>query len=84
MRRTLNTGKVLDRLYGNRQTMPCFYCKKNILRRDATFDHKKPLSAGGYDKGKNGVISCLTCNQAKGSMTVEQFINLRINHDNQT
>jgi 5-methylcytosine-specific restriction endonuclease McrA len=60
----------------------CFYCGRKTLLgsqfagnpRQATFDHVKPLSGGGYDKAKNGVLACRACNGAKGSLSVGVFI----------
>lgn len=73
-RRKLNTTVVLNRLYGKHSVRPCHYCGMRVRREDATFDHLVPLCRGGYDKASNGVIACQSCNQAKGQMTAEEFL----------
>lgn len=72
-RRGMNTSGAVKRLFGNRKRRPCAYCGRVLTAEAATFDHVRPLSAGGYDKTKNGAISCRDCNSRKGSMSVEQF-----------
>lgn len=72
-RRQLDTRQVKERLFKGRRKRPCAYCWRFITLAEATFDHIIPLSRGGYDKGRNGVIACLACNQAKGAMTGEEF-----------
>lgn len=75
-RRTLDTSKALERLFGNRKHKPCAYCGKRLTLQTATFDHVKAFSQGGYDKTKNGAIACRPCNRRKGAMTREQFLKL--------
>lgn len=40
----------------------------------STIDHILPLSKGGHRKVSNMVLSCVSCNNAKGSMSSEDFI----------
>lgn len=75
-RRTLSTGAALRGMFGDRKRRPCAYCKAPLTIEQATFDHVRALSAGGYDKRKNGAIACRDCNSRKGSMSREQFLNL--------
>ena len=70
-----------DQLFGNKKRLPCAYCRELITRDEATLDHIKPLSSGGYNRLKNYAVSCQSCNQKKGSMTREQFLNL-LSHAN--
>lgn len=72
-RRTLKTGAAKRRLFGGRKHRPCAYCGARLSIESATFDHVKALSQGGYDKTKNGVLACRSCNSAKGSMTADAF-----------
>jgi 5-methylcytosine-specific restriction endonuclease McrA len=55
----------------------CYYCNKVLNKEcnDITIDHLFPLSLGGdaFER-KNLVICCKTCNKAKGSMLLEDFI----------
>ncbi|MES2323238.1 MAG: HNH endonuclease signature motif containing protein [Pseudomonadota bacterium] len=71
--RVLRTSQILDRMFGKKQCMPCAYCGKMLLRNAATFDHKKALANGGYDKSSNGAIACFKCNMRKGTLSVEDF-----------
>ena len=49
----------------------CVYCgsKENL-----TVDHVRPKSKGGTDTADNLVTACRPCNQAKGSMHVDVFL----------
>lgn len=58
----------------------CTYCNRRVTRNApqghptfATVDHIIPLSKGGYDGPRNWCIACDKCNQAKGSLTVEEW-----------
>lgn len=74
--RGMKTRGALKRLFDGRKHRPCVYCGKRLSLETASFDHVKALSQGGYDKTRNGAISCRPCNQRKGSMSREQFVNL--------
>lgn len=45
----------------------CRYCAKPVAREDITIDHVVPLSQGGLDVAENLALSCMSCNQEKGS-----------------
>jgi 5-methylcytosine-specific restriction endonuclease McrA len=75
--RSMSTTSAIHRLFGNRKRRPCAYCGAKLTAAEATFDHVKALSQGGYDKTRNGAIACHKCNRAKGSKSVEQFLNER-------
>jgi 5-methylcytosine-specific restriction endonuclease McrA len=65
----------------------CYYCRRLMttthVHREGvappldrvTWDHKIPLSMGGKNKLSNKVLACLRCNQLKGSLTDEEFVN---------
>jgi 5-methylcytosine-specific restriction endonuclease McrA len=55
----------------------CAYCNRRLSAKQATVDHVKPKSAGGYDKRKNYALACRSCNHAKGSLTVAEFLKRR-------
>lgn len=55
----------------------CFYCKKRIKYKVATFDHRHPKSLGGKDNLENLVIACTTCNEAKGNRTEAEFTHVK-------
>lgn len=75
--RRSNTSGMLDQLFGTRAKRPCAYCGRVLQRHQATFDHVRALSQGGYDKTRNGAIACGACNNAKGSLSREEFLKLR-------
>lgn len=58
----------------------CYYCGCKIhlgehnLLPIATLDHMIPLSLGGTDEPHNVVAACWGCNNAKGSLTAQAFI----------
>lgn len=63
----------------------CHYCHRDDLilengkgGKQATVDHKKPISAGGkeFDK-ENFAVCCMSCNSKKGSTDLETFVNGR-------
>lgn len=50
----------------------CVYC--GITDVPLELDHVKPKSRGGSDRTSNLVVSCVNCNQEKGSQPVEEFV----------
>lgn len=73
-KRRKSTSRWKDKLFGKRNTRPCYYCGKKLSRATATFDHVRPLSKGGYDKLKNGVLACARCNTLKSDTEAGTFI----------
>jgi 5-methylcytosine-specific restriction endonuclease McrA len=49
----------------------CVYCGST---KDLTIDHVRPRSKGGETNAVNCVTACRLCNQAKGSMPVQEFL----------
>ena len=64
----------------------CYYCGENLLvgkhkentrkSQYASIDHVIPRSAKGKNHHTNLVVSCCLCNSTKGSIPVDQFVNL--------
>lgn len=52
----------------------CPYCLKVIPPKEISIDHKIPLSRGGKTVKENLVVCCKKCNQEKGSLTVEEYL----------
>lgn len=49
----------------------CVYCGS---QDNLTIDHIRPRSRGGETTDSNCVTACRSCNQAKGSMSVYEFL----------
>jgi 5-methylcytosine-specific restriction endonuclease McrA len=64
--------ETLVQIYGDR----CFYCTRKFggtRRLKKTLDHLLPLSRGGNNLISNLVLSCASCNQAKGDMDWTEY-----------
>ena len=68
--RMLYSNKEFRRYILNRDQNLCYYCGKF----GDTIDHLVPRAKGGYTTPANCVCACLSCNQQKGNLTVEQFL----------
>lgn len=55
----------------------CQYCYRVFPEKKLTIDHVIPLSRGGEHNWTNVVTACGSCNNKKGSLSVEQA-NLRL------
>ena len=53
----------------------CVYCGSS---ENLTIDHVRPKSKGGTDTADNCVTACRPCNQAKGSMHVDVFMQSQV------
>jgi len=64
-----------------KQGRKCYYCGVRIYPKAAnllpvaTVDHVIPLSRGGNNSKETLVASCSPCNQAKGDMSADDFLN---------
>ena len=54
----------------------CNYCGSS---ENLTIDHVRPRALGGPTNSLNCVTACRPCNQAKGTMQLEEFLLLNIN-----
>lgn len=54
----------------------CHYCGDYLEVHERQGDHYIPLSKGGEHSAQNMVISCASCNSAKGNMMPEAYIKL--------
>lgn len=52
----------------------CVLCGRKIFYDSMTLDHVKPLSMGGDDSVENLACTCKVCNQFKGSVLPDNFI----------
>lgn len=71
----ITAGLSLDNLKV-RDQLTCQYCGRTGSEFSHgeywTRDHVMPVSRGGEDRWENVVLSCNTCNNAKGDMSLEQ------------
>lgn len=52
----------------------CLFCRKQFPDEDLTIDHKRSLRLMGTNDKENLVVACDECNQEKGTMGVQEFI----------
>lgn len=52
----------------------CQLCGRQIAYIEVTLDHVVPLAMGGADEVENLSCTCFTCNQFKGSILPDDFI----------
>lgn len=52
----------------------CIYCDKILDNKNWTLEHITPLCKGGSHTMRNIAIACKSCNQDKGSMSFEEFM----------
>ena len=52
----------------------CVYCGST---EELTIDHVVPQCKGGSTNSSNCVTACRSCNQAKGSMRLDEFLPLQ-------
>lgn len=53
----------------------CYLCKEPIkTAKEITFDHWQPLSKGGADTIENYRLAHFRCNQLKGTLTPDEFL----------
>lgn len=53
----------------------CGYCFRLQNKKDLTLDHIQPLCKGGTDTKDNMILACKECNEVKGSMDIDEWIN---------
>jgi len=54
----------------------CFYCRKKFKIHELSREHLIPKSKGG-GSGRNIVLACKMCNQARGNMPRRVFNKLK-------
>ena len=53
----------------------CCYCGKPLSRTDFSREHVLPKSRGGSNKKVNKLPCCKPCNNEKGAMTLDEYMN---------
>nr|WP_285855809.1 HNH endonuclease [Paenibacillus camelliae] len=74
--RMIYSSKEFRRFILARDHHTCHYCGEY----GDTIDHLVPRAKGGHTTPVNCVCACLTCNQQKGNLTPEQFMQYLLNH----
>lgn len=52
----------------------CIYCGTHVSESKMEIEHVIPKSKGGADSLNNLVLACSSCNQAKGSLDLKEFL----------
>jgi 5-methylcytosine-specific restriction endonuclease McrA len=52
----------------------CFFCNRQLDDYSRTVDHLLPQKDGGIRSNDNKVYACRSCNQLKGDMHMETFV----------
>ena len=64
-----------ENLITNGGVLKCIYCSKELTKKEATLEHKQPLSRGGTNDKENLAIDCKGCNSGKRDKTEKEFEN---------
>ena len=72
------TLKTIQQVYdeniiSNGGVLKCIYCSKELTKKEATLEHKQPLSRGGTNDKGNLAITCEYCNKGKRDKTEAEF-----------
>lgn len=51
----------------------CFYCQSEITEDEATIEHRRPISRGGFNWIANIVAACYDCNAEKNKKTEAEY-----------
>ncbi|KPI14725.1 HNH endonuclease [Actinobacteria bacterium OV450] len=69
---TTYAGSELRQFLVAKWNRSCAYCGAEGV--PFNIEHVRPRSGGGSDRRSNLVLACVTCNQAKGTSPVEEFL----------
>lgn len=74
--KSMATRRYREELICESERIACAYCHEPLTAKTATADHKIATAKGGMNVKTNIVIACFGCNQAKGSLSAGQFLNI--------
>lgn len=60
-----------------RDKAKCWICDHGVAVTEASRDHIRARSHGGYDKARNYRLAHVSCNNARGNLTPEQVLQVR-------
>lgn len=66
-------GDVDDVIQMYKNNPACYYCYKELDQKEASIEHKTPISRGGSKTIDNIAISCFDCNRLKHTKTESEF-----------
>ncbi len=61
-------------LFKGHRHAPCMWCGTLLEFEAATIEHLTPKSHGGDYSVENAGVACQTCNQKRGTQSIEQFM----------
>jgi 5-methylcytosine-specific restriction endonuclease McrA len=70
----------IEEILFEKQSGLCFYCSGDLNLTGYHQDHKMPLAKGGLHDETNLCLACPSCNVRKSTKTVEQFMEVLVNH----
>lgn len=70
------TGFAKEFLTENRNSS-CIYCGSKLHQENATADHIIPISEGGNNCQVNLVVCCKNCNNERGNMDFNTYMNIK-------
>ena len=59
----------------------CVHCENIFPIKQITIDHTLPFKRGGKHEVNNLAVSCFKCNSTKGSMTLEEFKQYKLDNN---
>jgi 5-methylcytosine-specific restriction endonuclease McrA len=60
----------------DRDKYTCYYCGRICRKEEIEVDHLIPRSRGGKDNLDNLVTACHGCNQAKGDLLFDEWLDI--------
>ena len=67
-----NVKPTMRKELGEQQGWRCVYCHRDISKR-ASVDHIVPIDQGGTSDPENLQLTCLQCNQSKGTLSGAEY-----------
>ena len=62
-----------ENIINNGGVLKCIYCHRELTNKEATLEHKQPLSSGGTNAKENLAIACGHCNSGKKDKTEAEY-----------
>ena len=68
-----------ENIVANSDVLKCIYCDKELTLKQATLEHKQPITREGTNDKENLAIACGHCNHSKNNKTEAEFEEYLIN-----